>query len=59
MTPACWWPLIKPVVGLLIAWAEVVPVWGDDAGRPDRPRGPPDARSQLPNSIASPKGTAS
>lgn len=59
MTPDCWWPLMKPILGRLIAWAEVLPVWGYDAGRPERVRGPPDARSQLRNRIASPKGTAS
>jgi hypothetical protein len=58
MTPACWWPLMKPVVGLPIAWAEVPPVWGSDTGHPDRARGPPDAFA-IRNHVTSPKGTAS
>jgi hypothetical protein len=36
---------MKPVVGLLVPSSEALPVWGDDTGRPDQARGPPDALS--------------
>jgi hypothetical protein len=36
---------MNPVVGLLVPSPEALPVWGDDAGRPDQARGPPDALS--------------
>jgi hypothetical protein len=54
-----WGPPMKPVVVVLIAWPKCDAVWGYDAGRPDRARGPPEALWQLGTAIASPKGTAS
>jgi hypothetical protein len=36
---------MRPVVGLLVPSPEALPVWGDDTGRPDQARGPPDALS--------------
>lgn len=34
------------IIGLVVSSSEALPVWGDETGRPDQARGPPDGLSQ-------------